>query len=109
LNSHPLTPWVASAPVAAGGVMLVGDAMGADGLTGEGISVALSHGVLAGRALVESRMDPCRSVLTYERLIRTSPTTTSLRNDRCLSLLMYGKAGATLIASGLTAAKWIRS
>ena len=58
VSSHPLRRWSWRSSPSAPNLLLVGDAYGADGFTGEGIAFALEHGLSAGTALAETRMDP---------------------------------------------------
>lgn len=50
-HSFPIPQWQPFSPVCAPRTLLVGDAAGADALTGEGISFALAHGAAAAEAV----------------------------------------------------------
>lgn len=54
LQGHPIRLFNPSNPVSAPRVLLVGDAAGADGIFGEGISIALGYGKVAARELAEA-------------------------------------------------------
>lgn len=54
LKGHPIRWFNPSNPVSVPRVLLVGDAVGADGIFGEGISMALGYGKVAAEELVEA-------------------------------------------------------
>jgi flavin-dependent dehydrogenase len=54
LKGHPIRWFDPSNPVSVSRVLLVGDAVGADGIFGEGISMALGYGKVAAAELVEA-------------------------------------------------------
>ncbi|HTE56182.1 MAG TPA: NAD(P)/FAD-dependent oxidoreductase [Kofleriaceae bacterium] len=76
-------------PVSAARVVTVGDAAGIDGLTGEGIAVAMEQAIVAGdavdRALRERRFD----FGGYRRALRRAPVGRELALDRRLARLLY--------------------
>jgi geranylgeranyl reductase family protein len=76
-------------PVSAGRVLTVGDAAGIDGLTGEGIAVAMEQAAVAGdlvdRALRSRRFD----FAGYRRELRRSAVGRELALDRRLARLLY--------------------
>jgi len=76
-------------PVAAARVVAVGDAAGIDGLTGEGIAVAMEQAVIAGdaidRALGARRFD----FGGYRRALRRAVVGRELALDRRLARLLY--------------------
>lgn len=86
----PVWGYDPGAPVAAPRVVLVGDAAGIDGLTGEGIAVAMEQAVVAGdavdRALATGRVD----FRGYRRALRRAVVGRELALDRWLARLLYG-------------------
>ncbi len=89
VTSHPLRRWEPSARPAEASLLVVGDALGADVLIGEGISYALVAGSLAGRALVESAFDPVVSAELYSRWLLDSPAWEALSLCRDGALERY--------------------
>ena len=82
------------APIAGPRVVTVGDAAGIDGLTGEGISVAMEHAVVAGDAVDRALRTGDMSFASYRRDIRRAVVGRELALDRWLSRLLYGSGGA---------------
>lgn len=76
-------------PVSAPRVVTVGDAAGIDGLTGEGIAVAMEQAAIAGdavdRALRSGRFD----FAGYRRELRRAPVGRELALDRRLARMLY--------------------
>ena len=73
IQGHPIRWFSPFSPFSVPRVLLVGDAAGADGIFGEGISIALGYGKIAARAI----RDACRSrdfsFRDYRRRILWSP------------------------------------
>lgn len=80
---HPRTPL--SAP----GVLLVGDAAGIDGLTGEGIAVAMEQGAVAGDRVADALETGALGFSGYTRAIRRAVVGRELALDRHLARLLY--------------------
>jgi len=73
IQGHPIRWFEPSNPVAAPCVLLVGDAVGADPLFGEGISMALGFGQLAAKELVQAFSTSDFSFNGYKRrLVRSA-------------------------------------
>lgn len=80
---HPKTP------LAAPGVVLVGDAAGIDGLTGEGIAVAMEQGAIAGDAVAAALSSGNLGFAGYTRALRRAVVGRELALDRHLARLLY--------------------
>lgn len=78
------------APVSAPRVVTVGDAAGIDGLTGEGIAVAMEHAVVAGDAIVEALATGELGFADYRRRLRRATVGRELALDRWLAWMLYG-------------------
>lgn len=74
-------------------VLTVGDAAGIDGLTGEGIAVAMEHAVVAGDAVHRAFDTDDFSFSGYARAIRRAVVGRELALDRWLARLLYGGNG----------------
>ena len=72
-QAFPIRTWVRSAPVAAPGVLLTGDAAGCDPLMGEGISFALEYGVTAADAVSAARTRGGDAAELYQRAVHDGP------------------------------------
>ncbi|MSP59948.1 MAG: NAD(P)/FAD-dependent oxidoreductase [Myxococcales bacterium] len=95
LGAAPLRGWPAwgyhpASPVAGPRLCTVGDAAGIDGLTGEGIAVALEHGVLAGAAIANALATGDFSFSGYRKALRRATVGRELALDRWLAKLLYG-------------------
>jgi len=77
-------------PVSAPRLLTVGDAAGIDALTGEGIGVALEHGVVAGDAIARALATGDVRFRDYSRLLRRATVGRELAVDRWLARLLYG-------------------
>jgi flavin-dependent dehydrogenase len=95
--SHPIRRWSARSGASAPHVLFVGDAHGADGFTGEGIGFALEHGLCAGRALAETRMDAVAAPARYAELLRRSSTRRALGVRGLLGHVFYDACGSSLV------------
>ncbi|MBL4633136.1 MAG: NAD(P)/FAD-dependent oxidoreductase [Kofleriaceae bacterium] len=71
-------------------VLTVGDAAGIDGLTGEGIAVALEQAIVAGDAIDAAIRTGKYSFSGYRRQIRKAIVGQELSLDRWLARLIYG-------------------
>jgi menaquinone-9 beta-reductase len=76
-------------PVSAPRVVAVGDAAGIDGLTGEGISVAMEQAVVAGDAVHRALTDRRFEFAGYRRALRRAVIGRELALDRRLARLLY--------------------
>lgn len=80
---HPRTP------VSEPGVLVVGDAAGIDGLTGEGIAVALEQGALAGDLIAGGLESGELGFAGWRRALRRAVVGRELALDRHLARLLY--------------------
>lgn len=92
-QAHPIRLHTGRGPVAAAGVLLVGDAAGVDPLLGEGISCALEYGGLAARELARGFALGDLSFSGYGRRVRRSPMGRKLVRLALLTRLFYGSSG----------------
>lgn len=85
----PVWGYDPSRPVSSARVLTVGDAAGIDGLTGEGIAVAMEQATIAGdsvdRALGQGRFD----FAGYRRALRRATVGRELALDRRLARMLY--------------------
>lgn len=81
---HPKTP------ISEERVVTVGDAAGIDGLTGEGIAVAMEQAVVAGDAIDQALRVGNYSFGDYRKRIRRATVGRELALDRWLARLIYG-------------------
>lgn len=81
------------AAIAGPRVLTVGDAAGIDGLTGEGISVAMEHAAVAGDAVERALRTGELSFSRYRQDIRRAVVGRELALDRWLARLLYGGRG----------------
>lgn len=70
-------------------VLCVGDAAGIDALTGEGISVGMEQGVVAGGAIAEALAARDFELSDYRRRVRRATVGRELALDRWLAWLLY--------------------
>ncbi len=75
--------------VAAPRVLTIGDAAGIDGLTGEGIAVALEQALVAGDCIDEAFRTGDFSLASYRRRLRKATVGRELALDRWLAWLLY--------------------
>ena len=85
----PLWGFDPRTPVAAPRLLAVGDAAGIDGLTGEGISVALEQGAIAGDAVAAALQSGDFAFAGYARALRGSVVGRELLLDRWLAARVY--------------------
>jgi len=80
-----------AAAVAAPHVVLLGDAAGIDALTGEGIGVAMEHGMVAAREIAAALAGDGRGLAFagYRRALRRAVVGRELALDRWLARLLY--------------------
>jgi geranylgeranyl reductase family protein len=81
---HPRTP------VSAPRLLTVGDAAGIDGLTGEGIAVAMEQGAIAGDHVAAALACGDLEFADYDAALRRAVVGRELNLDRHLARLLYG-------------------
>lgn len=86
----PVWGYHPKAPVSEPRVLTVGDAAGIDGLTGEGIAVAMEQAVIAGDAIDEALQGGDARFADYRRRLRRAVVGRELALDRWLARLLYG-------------------
>jgi flavin-dependent dehydrogenase len=78
-----------SRPVSGPRVLTVGDAAGIDGLTGEGIAVAMEHAIIAGDWIDRGLRDRQLGFAGYRRALRRAVVGRELALDRHLARMLY--------------------
>ena len=86
----PVWGYHPKAVVSAPRVLTVGDAAGIDGLTGEGIAVALEQAALAAQMICEAFDAGQFGFADYRRRLRKATVGRELALDRWLASLLYG-------------------
>jgi flavin-dependent dehydrogenase len=92
-KAHPIRLYRRGLPIAAPGVLLVGDAAGVDPLLGEGISFALQFGQLAAGVLAEGFAAGDLTFTGYARRVERSAMGRKLHRLGFAARVMYGRAG----------------
>jgi flavin-dependent dehydrogenase len=95
-RTWPAWPYHPGTPVAAPHLMCVGDAAGIDGLTGEGIAVALEQGMVAAAQIRRGLARGDLSFNGYARALRAAVVGRELALDRWLARLLYARRGFAL-------------
>ena len=85
----PVWGYHPSAPVSAARLLTVGDAAGIDGLTGEGIAVALEQAQIAGDAIERALAGGDLGFRGYRRALSRAVVGRELALDRWLARLLY--------------------
>ena len=85
----PVWGYHPGAPVSAPRILTVGDAAGIDGLTGEGIAVAMEQAQIAGDAVVEALATGEVGFSGYRRALRKAVVGRELALDRHLARMLY--------------------
>jgi len=85
----PVWGYHPGAPVSAPRILTVGDAAGIDGLTGEGIAVAMEQAQIAGDAVVEALATGEVGFTGYRRALRKAVVGRELALDRHLARMLY--------------------
>lgn len=85
----PVWGYHPSAPVSAPRLITVGDAAGIDGLTGEGIAVAMEQAQVAGDAVARALSSGDVGFAGYRRVLRKAVVGRELALDRHLARLLY--------------------
>ena len=89
LKGHPIRWFDPFSKISAPGILLVGDAAGADPVFGEGISMALGYGRLAARQVVKALEKGDFSMADYRRRLLWSPLGQTLIARWFLAYLTY--------------------
>jgi len=89
-QAAPIRLYDGRSPIAAPGVLLVGDAAGAEALLGEGISFALDYGRLAAAELSSGFARGDLSFAGWSEAVRRSPMGRKLRRLAMFARLFYG-------------------
>jgi hypothetical protein len=89
LQGHPIRWFTPFSRLAAPRVLLVGDAAGADGIFGEGISIALGYGKIAARAIRDAVARDDYSFGDYRRRVLTSPLGQALTIRTGITHVLY--------------------
>jgi len=89
IQGHPIRWFSPSSSYAVARVILVGDAAGADGIFGEGISIALGYGRIAAEAVRDAMARGDYSFRDYGRRILTSPLGQALTIRSSITHLLY--------------------
>ena len=85
----PVYGYEPGGPVAAPRLLTIGDAAGIDGLTGEGIAVAMEQAILAGDEIARALRSDELSFAAFGRLLRRAAVGRELALDRRLASLLY--------------------
>jgi flavin-dependent dehydrogenase len=89
LKGHPIRWYSPRNPVSVPRVLLVGDAVGADGIFGEGISMALGYGKVAAQELVEAFSAGDFSFNGYKRRLARSALGQTLFVRWAITRILY--------------------
>ncbi|MEZ4383766.1 MAG: NAD(P)/FAD-dependent oxidoreductase [Nannocystaceae bacterium] len=93
VQGHPIRLFSPSARLSGPGVILAGDAAGADPLLGEGISLALGYGDLAAQAVARAFDRDDFSFADYTAHVHRSSMGRSLRRRYFAAKMIYGLRG----------------
>jgi flavin-dependent dehydrogenase len=85
----PIWGYDPARPVAASRILLAGDAAGIDGLTGEGIAVAMEQALVAAAAVDRALLADRYDFAGYQRALRRAVVGRELALDRRLARLLY--------------------
>lgn len=89
LKGHPIRWYSPRNPVSVPRVLLVGDAVGADGIFGEGISMALGYGKVATQELAHAFRTGDFSFRSYKRRLLRSPLGQTLLVRWAITRILY--------------------
>ena len=89
LKGHPIRWWDDSGPLSMPGIILAGDAAGADPLVGEGIAFALKYGTVAAQAINDAFTRQDFSFATYKDIVLADGLFAQLRTRTRLARLAY--------------------
>lgn len=90
VKAFPIRTWTSASTLAAPGVLLAGDAAGADPLMGEGISLAIEYGMLAADTVLRSPTLDEEGCAAYARAVRGGEIGRKLRRLELATRLFYG-------------------
>ncbi|MBL9105941.1 MAG: NAD(P)/FAD-dependent oxidoreductase [Myxococcales bacterium] len=90
IEGHPIHTFTPRTRLSAPGVILAGDAAGADPLLGEGISLAMGYGDLASRAVLDAFAADDFRFTDYAQRVHSSPMGRALRRRYRGARLIYG-------------------
>jgi geranylgeranyl reductase family protein len=91
VRGWPVWGYHPKAAISEARVLTVGDAAGIDGLTGEGIAVAMEQAVVAGDAIDEALRTESFAFSDYRKRMRRAVVGRELALDRLLALMLYSK------------------
>jgi len=89
IKGHPIRWFSPDNPMSVPGVLLVGDAIGADSIFGEGISIALGYGNLAARAIKDAFQRNDFSFRKYKTRVLMSPLGQTLIARWFITYIIY--------------------
>ncbi len=89
LQGHPIRWFSPFSRFSAPHVILAGDAAGADGIFGEGISIALGYGLIAAQAIIDGLARNDLSFRDYRRRILRSPLGQALTIRTAITHILY--------------------
>ena len=89
IQGHPIRWFSPFSPFAVPRVILAGDAAGADGVFGEGISIALGYGRIAAQAIFDAVASDDYSFRDYRRRILRSPLGQALTIRTGITHVLY--------------------
>jgi len=90
VRGWPVWGYHPSAKISETRVLTVGDAAGIDGLSGEGIAVAMEQAILAGEQIHEALQSGNYNFRNYRRALAKATVGRELSLDRSLARLLYG-------------------
>ena len=91
VRGWPVWGYHPKASISQAHVLTIGDAAGIDGLTGEGIAVALEQAVVAGDVIDEALRSERFEFLDYRKRMRRAVVGRELALDRWLAIMLYSK------------------
>lgn len=91
VRGWPVWGYHPKAPISEAHVLTIGDAAGIDGLTGEGIAVAMEQAVVAGDVINEALQSERFDFSDYRKRMRKAVVGRELALDRLLSIMLYSK------------------
>ena len=89
IKGHPIRWFSPDNPMSVPRVLLVGDAIGADSIFGEGISIALGYGYLAAREIQKAFGRNDFSFRNYKLRVLTSPMGQALFSRWIITFIIY--------------------
>ena len=89
IQGHPIRWFSPFGALSVSRVILVGDAAGADGIFGEGISIALGYGRIAAEAILDAVSHDDYSFRDYHRRVLRSPLGRALTVRTAITRILY--------------------